>query len=366
MAKAPSKSPSSNTAAATWVFNFESSASLLLALGSLLAAWHARQILPANGLYSFWESCLLPVQLPVFYFGYGYLYQRRWQVASLRSWWGSVRYELANLLTPFAFITVLTLAVRSWLHTGAGLTPEHLAVALFVDPVIPVGFFLVALVFYLLIPSFTSKHAAAVGVGISLLLKIAVVIAACSPEGQGLLGSLPYVVANGCDNALWFCGGMALALEECQGQNSQRMRGARLPRAVKITGPLVLWLGLALGCWWLYGQGPMSLGCLEAVLVGAGLGAGTLLYRELFGMQGRQWRFFSLVDGYTKGIWLLHPLCLELWFYWAQGAHLGAVGTVAGSLAAAYLVPVAINVMLDHLGRLGFLVNPNRYLAKPR
>lgn len=124
MAKAPSKSPSSSTAAATWVFNFESSASLLLALGSLLAAWHARQILPANGLYSFWESCLLPVQLPVFYFGYGYLYQRRWQVASLCSWWGSVRYELANLLTPFAFITVLTLAARSWLNPGAGLTPK--------------------------------------------------------------------------------------------------------------------------------------------------------------------------------------------------------------------------------------------------
>ena len=364
MAKSLSGSPRATTA--TWIFNFESSASLLLALGSLLAAWHARQILPANSLYRFWESCLLPVQLPVFYFGYGYLYQRQWRVTSPRSWWGSVRYELANLLTPLAFITVLTLAVRSWLNPRTGFTPEHLAVALFVDPVIPVGFFLVALVFYLLIPNFTSKRAAAVGVGVSLLLKIAVVIAARSPEGQGLLGSLPYVVANGCDNALWFCGGMALALEECKGQISQHMRGARLPRAVKITGPLALWLGLALGCWWLYGRERMNLGCLEAVLVGAGLGAGTLLYRELFGMQGRQWRFFSLVDGYTKGIWLLHPLCLELWFYWAQGAHLGAVGTVAGSLAAAYLVPVAINVMLDHLGRLGFLINPNRYLSKPR
>ena len=90
----------------TWIYNLESTASLLLALGSVVAALVARHVLPAGPVLDFWTHCLLPMQLPVFYFGYGYLYQRQWLVDSGRSWLVSMGRELVYMLVPLAAVTV--------------------------------------------------------------------------------------------------------------------------------------------------------------------------------------------------------------------------------------------------------------------
>lgn len=341
----------------TWIYNLESTASLLLALGSVVAALVARHVLPAGSVLDFWTHCLLPMQLPVFYYGYGYLYQRQWLVDNGRSWLVSMGRELVYMLVPLAAVTVPTLLIDGWTGAGPGLSPAALARALFVDPVVPVGFFLVALALYAVVPTLRSRRQTVLTVSAAATLKVASVAAQALPGGARAVAALPYVVANVCANGVWFCGGMALAAAEGKGRPVTALGNPRTLWAV--------WAAAALGLLWDSRAGLVAMPVTEALLTAGGLWAGTALYGRLFPAGGRQWGFFSAVDGYTKGIWLIHPMFLAVWFHLAGPASLPAPLLAAGTLAVAYGLPVAVNIAMDHAWKLGFLVNPNRYLELP-
>lgn len=341
----------------TWIYNLESTASLLIALGSVVAALVARHVLPAGPVLDFWTRCLLPVQLPAFYLGYGYLYQRQWLVDGGRSWLVSMGRELVYMLVPLAAVTVPTLLIDGWTGAGPGLSPAALACALFVDPVIPVGFFLVALALYAVVPTLRSRRQAALTVAVAAALKVALVVAQSLPGGQAAVAHLPYVVLNGCANGIWFCGGMALAFAEGRGR---ALTDLGRPGALWAS-----WAAAAVALLWGTETGAVAVPVTEALLTAGGLWAGTTLYGRLFSAGRGQWGFFSAVDGYTKGIWLMHPMFLAVWFHLAGPASLPAPLLVAGTLAVAYALPVAVNVAMNHVWKLGFLVNPNRYLKLP-
>lgn len=341
----------------TWIYNLESTASLLLALGSVVAALVARHVLPAGPVLDFWTHCLLPMQLPVFYFGYGYLYQRQWLVDSGRSWLVSMGRELVYMLVPLAAVTVPTLLIDGWTGAGPGLSPAALVRALFVDPVVPVGFFLVALALYAVVPTLLSRRQTVLTVSVAAALKVAMVVAQSLPGGAATVAHLPYVVANVCADGIWFCAGMALAAAEGDG---------RALTALGRPGTLwAAWTVAAVALLWASHAGLVAVPVAEALLTAGGLWAGTALYGYLFPAGGRQWGPFSAVDGYTKGIWLMHPMFLAVWFHLTGPAPLPAPLLVTGSLAVAYGLPVAVNMAMDRLWRLGFLVNPNRYLGLP-
>ncbi len=340
-----------------WIYNLESTASLLLALGSVVSALVARHVLSAGPALDFWTRCLLPVQLPVFYLGYGYLYQRQWLVDSGRSWLVSMGRELVYMLVPLAAVTVPTLLVDGWTGAGPGLSPAALGRALLVEPVIPVGFFLVALALYAVVPTLRSRRQAALTVSVAAALKVALVVAQSMPGGQEAVAHLPYVVLNGCANGIWFCGGMALAAAEGDGRPLTALGS---PRAL-----WGAWAVAAVALLWASRAGIVAAPAMEALLTVGGLWAATALYGRIFSAGRGQWGFFSAVDGYTKGIWLMHPMFLAVWFHLAGPASLPAPLLVAGTLAVAYGLPVAVNVAMDRLWKLGFLVNPSRYLRLP-
>lgn len=341
----------------TWIYNLESTTSLLLALGSVTTALAARHILPATDATAFWEQCVLPVQLPVFYFGYGYLYQRQWVVDDARSWRSSMGRELVYMLVPLVAVTVPTLLIDGWAETGPGLGPAALVRALFVEPVIPVGFFLVALALYAVMPTIKTRRQAVIMATLSVALKVALVCFQARPETAAMVSGLPYVVLNGCANAVWFCGGMALAFAEKDGRGP-----ARIGRPGALWGA---WAVLAPGLFVGTKRGAVAEPVASFLLTALGLWAASTLYARRWAPGKPQWRFFGLIDGYTKGIWLMHPMFLTVWLHLTETLGLPAPLMALGTLAVAYGLPVAVNVAMDRLGKLGFFVNPSRYLKLP-
>lgn len=74
----------------------ESTASLLIALGGFCKAMVDLGCFPGDLVYRWAESCFFVFQLPIFYFGYGYLFQKQWRVRNLADW--QLQHEISDCL----------------------------------------------------------------------------------------------------------------------------------------------------------------------------------------------------------------------------------------------------------------------------
>ncbi len=339
----------------------ESTASLLIALGGLGGALVGLGCLPAGPLWRWAEACFFPFQLPVFYFGFGYLYQRQWRVRSGRQWVGAMRYQAVYTMVPLVFVTLLTLLANGWMGAEPALAPASLLRAVFVDPVIPVGFFLVVLVMYALTPTLASGRQVAGLLAAACALKVLAVAALALPATFAY-AAWPYVAQGFCGSWVWFVAGMALAW---QGEARTRRLFSLSPAACTAG-----WLVLSVALFATGVPDPVR----EAVLTAAGLGWFSVLFGRRFA-DGAQVGFYRFVGGYTKAIWLLHPVFMRAWFYLlalagvaaaGPGAVLYAPAHVVGGFIVVYVLPVGVLWVMNHVGKLGFLVNPSRYLAPHR
>ncbi len=344
----------------TWILNLESTASLLIALGGLGGALVGLGCLPGGPVWRWAEACFFPLQLPVFYFGFGYRYQRQWRVRSGRQWLRAMGYQAVYTMVPLIFVTLLTLLANGWMGAEPTLAPASFLRATLVDPVIPVGFFLVVLVMYALTPTLASGRQAAGVLAAAIALKALAVAGPALPAVS--YAAWPYVAQGFCGSWVWFVAGMALAWQP----EARTRRLFSLSPAACTMGWLILGVGL-LAC-----GAPASV--REAVLTAAGLGWLAVLFGGRFA-DGDQVGFYRLVGGYTKAIWLLHPVFMRGLFHVLALAGVTAAGPgavlfvpahVFGGLAVVYVLPVGVLWAMNHVGKLGFLVNPDRYLAPHR
>lgn len=175
----------------------------------------------------------------------------------------------------------------------------------------------------------------------------------------------PYVLSGLCGSWLWFCLGMAFCLHTHAHAErflprllgTSRLSGvAPLRGNVAIVG--VAWLALSVVAS-LSGFAGTKAGAALLTLVG--LAWFTSIFATAFA-GGRSSRLFAAVGKVTIGIFLLHPICLNVLFHLLdRHAVHGAVAFLL-ALVAAYAAPVAIQWVLDHVGKLGFLLKPVRYL----
>ncbi len=342
----------------------ESTASLLIALGGFCKAMVEFGCLPGDVVYHWAESCFFVFQLPIFYFGYGYLFQKQWRVQNLVDWCHSMKYQVVYMLVPLVFITFFTLLVNSWVGTNPSFSLENLLYTTFVDPVIPVGFFLVALVMYALTPTFVTRKRALGFLIAAVIVKVLAIIFALHPSTAASFSALPYVVQNFCGSWIWFIAGMALAW---QAEDKTRMlfRASAKPANVALIS--IGWLILSVILFAFSTPAPV----LSAILTATGLFWFTVIFGGQFG-DGSQIGFYKFIDGYTKAIWLLHPMFMKSWFYILSLAGVQTTGALAmlyapahilGALVVIYLLPIGVLWVLNHVGKLGFLVNPNHYFA---
>ena len=309
---------------------------VLIAFGTLITTCSAQGLFTPSTASRWILEYLVPFQLPIFYFCLGFLYQRYRTTRTPRAWGQNLRRELALMGIPFAAFTVLVLLTNSVVGAKPPLSVVDLLRALFIEPVIPVGYFYTCLIIYAITPTVKSRRNAS----------------ASLPATAEMATRLPYAVTSVAENWIWVAGGMAMAL----------YRGLPLVRGSEKAWALgALWVATSVIAFYAGWTGETS----HAVLDALGVLWATSLFSTVF-RSGRQNRFYGFVTRYTMAIWLFHGICLALYFHlWkAAGISIAAAPwmAAAGAALVCYGMPVLIMAALSRLGKAGIIVYPARYL----
>lgn len=349
----------------TWIFNAEATSTLLIAAWYVFGVYITLGIIPKNAFYEWGAHWAIPFLLGVFYLGAGYLYQRHQCVTSLKSSATYLKREIIVLLTPFLAFLILTLLatsvaalqpglVESGLAAGEpGFTIPNLVHALFIHPVGPVGYFIILLGIYVI------THTPQTKCGVCLLLICALVAKAVVIilTDLGVAAHTPYYLLGIMDNWIWFALGIALCAFDAPKLLRQPALAAGLTAAFFVLAAFLLTFNMA-----------------EAALLGLLTLLGLLALYSLSAsrfLQGEQDCFYGFVTRYTMAIWLMHQILSVLVFcgLYALGFHAGGafesvwipVNAIV-CLIACYPLPVFVMWVLSHIGKLGFIVYPSRYL----
>ena len=349
----------------TWIFNAEATSTLLIAAWYIFGVYITLGIIPKNAFYEWGEHWVIPFLLGVFYLGAGYLYQRHQCVTDVKSSAAYLKREVIVLLTPFLAFLVFTLLatsvaalqpglVESGLVAGEpGFTIPNLVHALFVHPVGPVGYFIILLGIYVITHTLQTKR----GVCALLVCAFAAKVSAIILTDLGLAAYTPYYLLGIMDNWIWFALGIAL----CAFDTPKLLRRPALAVGLMIAFFVLAALLLTFN---------MAEAALLSLLTLLGLLALYSLSAARF-LRGNQIRFYGFVTRYTMAIWLMHQILSVLVFcgLYALGFHAGGVFEAVwvpvnaiACLIACYPLPVFVVWMLSHIGKLGFIVYPSRYL----
>lgn len=349
----------------TWIFNAEATSTLLIAAWYIFGIYIALDIIPQNTFYEWGAHWVIPFLLGVFYLGAGYLYQRHQRVMNMKSWATYLKREIVVLLTPFFAFLILTLLVtsvaalqpelvESGLVVGEpGFTLPNLVHAIFIHPVGPVGYFIILLGIYVITRTPQTKR----GMGALLACALAAKAIAIVLADLGVSAHMPYYLLGIMDNWIWFALGIALCVFDVPKLLRHPAFAAGLTVTFIVFGALLLAFNIT-----------------EAALLGLLTLLGLLALYSLSSsrfLRGEQDRFYGFVTRYTMAIWLMHQILSVLVFcgLYALGFHAGGafeaiwipVNAIA-CLIACYPLPVFVMWVLSHIGKLGFIVYPSRYL----
>ena len=350
----------------TWIFNAEAVSTLLIAAWYIFGIFIALGIIPENSFHAWGSAWVIPLLLGVFYFGAGLLFQRYQKVTSIRSWANYMKREAIVLLVPFFAFTILTLATSSLMklqpelmHAGLvaaapTLSLESFLHAVFVQPVGPVGYFVVLLGFFIITRTPQTEH----GMGVLIALGLAVKLIAIAFIDTGVDVFVPYYLTQMMDNWIWFLLGIALQFFRLDRLISKRIAGSAVAAFIVIGAALFL----------LHISEAASLSILTAL--------GLACFYSLSGSRferGSQDRFFGFVTRYTMAIWLMHQILTQIVFFGLFACGISPIGALAldggwaivcaiGCLIACYPLAVFVMYILSRIWKLGFIVYPARYL----
>lgn len=345
-----------------WVIYMEVSATILIALGVLLKMLAAHDYIPDSPLLTWVEDSFFIFQIPIYYLAFGYVFQHSWRITDGRMWARMVGRQLILCLTPFLFITVATLFVNAAIGADA-LSFGQLAQYIFTDPVSPVAFYPILLLMYMVTPTIHSKRSMWITLAIAAILKI--VALSISMDGW------PYILSGFCGSWIWFCIGAACSYHvheiNAEWQFLLRFLGtSNLYGDKPMRGNWILLGGIWLACSLIViPLGIQGTDLADAILTLLGLLFTISMFADRYG-SGRTSRIFTVTGKQTIGIFLLHPMCLSVAFYlftkWHLTGAMQSVSAILGAFIAAFIVPMLILWVFNHVWKLGFLFKPAKYL----
>ncbi len=350
----------------TWIFNAEAVSTLLIAAWYIFGVFIALGIVPANSFHAWGSTWIIPLLLGVFYFGAGLLFQRYQKVTDICSWANYMKREVIVLLVPFFAFTILTLAtgslmalqpelMRSGLIEAApGLTAENFIHAAFIQPVGPVGYFIVLLGFFVVTRTPQTTRGMGVLIALGLMVKTVAVVLADTNESL----FIPYYIMQMMDNWIWFILGIALQFFKLDQKLTKGVAACAVVAFFAVGAALFVFNITEAAC--------------LSVLTALGLLSFYALSATRF-ENGAQNKFFGFVTQYTMAIWLMHEILAELVFFALFACGFSPIGAFAcdggwGIVCAAACIlacyPLAVLVMaaLSRIWKLGFIVYPARYL----
>ena len=338
-----------------WVFNLEATAVLLIVGGQLLAMLGAVGALPTEAVAQWLSDCLVPLQGPILFFCLGYLYQRFNTVRTCTAWGAFMKREAVVLLVPFAVFTVLALVANTIVGREPGISPLSLVMALFVQPLEPLGYLYTAFLLLAITPTVKSRRNAQGLFLAAALIKIVMVGLLTVPATTAAALNLPYALVSVAENWVWMTGGMALSL----------LRAVPLLRSREKAWALgALWIAASVITFMVGGIGEPSYAVLDAI----GILWAVSLFATAF-RQGRQNAFFAFIDTYTLAFFLMGGPFIAL------GAGLVAAMGLSGAgaslafalvgLIAGFVLPPLAQKGLARAGKALWIMYPARFFSEP-
>jgi hypothetical protein len=353
----------------TWVFNAQATSTLLIAAWYVFGVFIALGILGsyAKAFSSWGAQWVIPLLLSVFYFGAGYLFQRHECIDSFSTWRAFMKRKTITLLTPFFAFAILTLLTASMVSLEPELiehgivnavTPfsgEAFVHAVLIEPVGPVGYFIVLWGFFIITRTPRTKGGMGVLIALALALKGCTIVLA----DTGITNTLPYYLLHMMNNWIWFIAGMALSFSKKERTLATKRNALCLVVCFCAFGAL------------LFGTNTTEAASL-ALLGALGLASFYSISGAFF-LEGAQVRFYGFVTRYTMAIWLMHQIIAKLCFCALFALGISWSGALANSgvaiyaivcLVACYVLPILVMKGLSRVGKLGFIVYPSRYLPE--
>ena len=131
----------------------------------------------------------------------------------------------------------------------------------------------------------------------------------------------------------------------------------------------VCWVGISIVLFVL----PLRHPFVSAIMTSLGLCWFVTLFATRF-VNRPQWRFFGFIDRYTKAIWLMHPMFMKAYFFILALVGVEVLGSgnalyiicYLAVFLVIYLLPIGVLWVLNHVWKLGFVINPQNYFPPPK
>lgn len=185
-----------------WIDNVKIFACILVVLGHFFQSMTKADIMPTNSLYLWFNQTIYMFHVPLFFICSGYLYQKYTRVDSISAWKKNVWKKLITLGIPYVTFSLATWVLKTVFAGSVNEEIGGVVQILFVEPASPYWYLYCLFLLFLIIPTFTSRKVAEVGVGIAVLLKI---------FGSFFRFDI-YAVSTIIGNGIWFVLGMYLCV----------------------------------------------------------------------------------------------------------------------------------------------------------
>ncbi len=192
-----------------WIDDVKVVACILVLLGHLMQSMTKSNIVPSSDLYLWFNKTIYYFHVPLFFICSGYLYQKISKVDSVNSWGKNVLKKLIALAVPYFTFTTATWLIKVAVPGNGASEVDDIFKTLFLEPTSPYWYLYALFFIFLITPTFNSRKASYIGLGIAVAMKI-VSVAEATPEilGGGDIYSISTVLAN----EIWFVIGMTMCV----------------------------------------------------------------------------------------------------------------------------------------------------------
>lgn len=324
-----------------WVDDVKVIACLFVVTGHLLQSLMKSSVIADGFLYLWFEQTIYTFHVQLFFLCSGFLYQLRGKVTDVSSWKKNVLRKLSALGIPYVIFTCITFAFKFVAADSVNTATGGLLDTLLLHPTAPYWYLYVLFFLFVFVPTIQSSRGVTI---LSLLGVVCIVI-----QLIGCNGDLPYFAAQSIVYLPWFAAGMILSY-----------RGLPVPK----------WQDLWIGITFLLGGVILSLytylnnwGSPALLLTGVLISISIIVLVHLSYPDEEDGRYFGFLARYTMPIFLMHTICAApVRMLLLRSGVCSPLPHVIFGLLASVAGPIILTVLIEHCGKLDFIMYPNRYL----
>ena len=324
-----------------WIDNVKAAACILVVLGHFFQSMTQAGVLPANGLYLWFNQTIYYFHVPLFFICSGYLYQELSVVRDVRSWGRNVWKKLLALGVPYFTFSLATWVLKTLFSSSVNNQIGGLGDTLFLHPASPYWYLYALFFLFLITPTFRSRSMAVIGLLIALAFK-----------ALGIFGGYGVqVISYIFSNEVWFVIGMCLSVFEFKKYLLKRS----VIRSIAL-GVIFLLLSI-----WVYTRG-IHHGVISFLLGLLACGSVVTSMAKVYENR-RQSAALGILANYTMPVFLMHTLfAAPLRTVLLKLGIQNAMPHVVLGIAISFIGPILAATVMKKSKWLEFFLYPGKFI----